>query len=111
VISKATAERFVWGGTCDGWHLARGEDLSVAQEVMPPGTSEERHYHARVRQFFFVLSGEATLELAGSVERLRAQEGLEVAPGLPHQMRNDSAEALEFLVISSGLSRNDRFPA
>ena len=35
---------------------------------MPPGTAETRHKHSRVRQFFYVLSGELTLEVKGVAE-------------------------------------------
>lgn len=96
---------------CDGWHLLKSEHLSVIHERMPPGTSEDRHLHKVVRQFFFVLSGEVTLELNGTAERLQPMEGLEVEPGLPHQICNHSNNEVEFLVISSGLARNDRYPA
>ena len=111
MVSKENAERFTWQEVCEGWHLARSEDLSVAQERMPPGTAEVRHYHSRVRQFFYVLSGALTLEVGGASEDLQAGEGLEVAPRVPHQARNDSGAPCEFLVVSSGLSREDRHPA
>jgi hypothetical protein len=34
-ISRETAEHYVWGGTCDGWHLVRSLELSIIQERMP----------------------------------------------------------------------------
>ncbi|MER3554396.1 MAG: cupin domain-containing protein [Meiothermus sp.] len=111
MVSKENAEHYVWKLVCDGWHLVRPGELSVILERMPPGTAEDRHLHRQVRQFFFVLSGEVSLELDGKVERLRAGEGLEVAPGLPHQMRNEPSSDVEFLLVSSGISREDRYPA
>jgi mannose-6-phosphate isomerase-like protein (cupin superfamily) len=75
---------------------------------MPAGTSEVRHFHTQARQFFFVLCGTATLEIAGRREVLRAHEGLEVPPEFPHQMFNESEEAVEFLVISQPASHSDR---
>lgn len=78
---------------------------------MPPGTNEARHRHERTHQFFFVLSGTATLEVSGRHEVLGPGQGLEVAPGVPHQMFNDSGQAVEFLVISSADTRQDRAPA
>jgi len=35
-------------------------------------------------------------------------EGIEIPPHQPHQMRNDSQEDVEFLVISQPNSRGDR---
>lgn len=106
--SKHSAEHYQWGTGCDGWHLLAGDDLSVIEERMPPGTSELRHRHARARQFFYVLEGEAVLELEGDVHRLLRGEGLHVPPGAAHQVRNDSAADVRFLVVSAPKSHGDR---
>ena len=108
LMSKATAKHYVWGKGCDGWHLVKTAELSVIHERMPAGTSEARHFHTRARQFFFVLSGTATLEIAGLREVLRVHEGLEVPPQVPHQMFNESEQAIEFLVVSQPASHGDR---
>ena len=84
MISKDKAEHHVWGEGCDGWHLVKSSGLSVIHERMPPGASEVRHFHRAARQFFFVLSGTATLEVGERMEVLRAHEGIEVPPGIPH---------------------------
>lgn len=55
------------GDGCDGWHLLRGEELSVIQERMPPKTSEVAHFHTRSRQFFYVISGTLSILLAGKL--------------------------------------------
>ena len=107
-MSKETAEHYIWGKGCDGWHLVKTAELSVIHERMPAGTSEARHLHKRARQFFFVLSGTATLEIAGVRAVLQTHEGLEVPAEVPHQMFNESDEALEFLVVSQPASHGDR---
>jgi mannose-6-phosphate isomerase-like protein (cupin superfamily) len=108
VISKDTAEHYTWGGGCDGWRLVERAELSVIHERMPPGAAEVWHHHQVARQFFFVLSGTATMEVSGEIYMLGAQQGIEIAPGLPHQMRNDSDADVEFLVISQPTTRGDR---
>lgn len=107
-ISKENAEHYIWGEQCDGWHLVKGQDLSVIHERMPPGTREVRHYHEKSRQFFFVLSGKAVLEVAGVRHELTRQEGVEVPPGVAHQMKNEGLDDVEFLVISQPTTRGDR---
>ena len=107
-VSIANAEHYVWGADCDGWHLLRGEDLSVIEERMPAMRYEQRHLHQRSRQFFYVVQGEAILELEGERHRLTAGQGLHVPPGAAHQMRNDSAAEVRFLVISAPRSHGDR---
>lgn len=108
MVSKRNAEHYTWGGTCDGWHLVKRGEVSVIHERMPPGTSEVRHYHERAWQFFFVLSGVATLEVGGEREELQAQEGREVPAGVAHQMMNRAEHDLEFVVISQPPSHGDR---
>lgn len=108
MIDMSRAEHYTWGAGCDGWHLVNQPGLSVIQERMPPGASEVRHYHQHARQFFYVLSGAATLEVNGTQERLMAGQGQEIAPTTPHQIFNESAEAVEFLVISQPPSHGDR---
>jgi len=108
MISKGNVEHYVWGPGCDGWHLLKSAELSVIHERMPPGTSEVRHYHRVARQFFFVLIGTAKMEFDGECETLRAHEGVEVPPGVSHQMLNESNHDVEFLVISQPPSHGDR---
>ncbi|MBB6096863.1 mannose-6-phosphate isomerase-like protein (cupin superfamily) [Deinobacterium chartae] len=108
MISRENAEHYTWGIDCDGWHLVRSADLSVIHERMPPGRAEQRHRHARSRQFFFVLRGVLTLELEGREHTLGAHQGLEVPPGAAHQAINRSDAAAEFLVVSQPRSHGDR---
>ncbi|MFN8095913.1 MAG: cupin domain-containing protein [Vicinamibacteria bacterium] len=106
--SLTSAEHYSWGDGCDGWHLVREPSLSVIRERMPPGTAEVRHRHRAARQFFLVVEGEAVLEAGGVEHALRAGEGLQIEPGVPHQMFNRSPRPVEFLVVSTPHSHGDR---
>jgi mannose-6-phosphate isomerase-like protein (cupin superfamily) len=107
-ISPTTASHYTWGEECDGWHLVRSPSLSVIQERMPPGTREQRHRHARARQFFFVLQGHLVLEVEGTHHALSQGIGLEIPPGFAHTAMNESAMDVSFLVISQPPSHGDR---
>ncbi|HWO96429.1 MAG TPA: cupin domain-containing protein [Bacillus sp. (in: firmicutes)] len=107
-ISKENALHYIWGETCDGWHLVKDEALSIIHERMPADTCEVRHYHEKSRQFFFMLTGCAMLEVNGEEVMLYPNEGVEVPPLVPHQMFNRSNEDIEFLVISQPNSKGDR---
>jgi mannose-6-phosphate isomerase-like protein (cupin superfamily) len=112
MVSKANAEHYTWGNTsgepCDGWHLVRSPELSVIEERMPAAASEVRHYHVRARQFFYVLSGELTIEMEGREWVLRGGEGVEVAPGQLHQVMNRGDADARMLVVSQPMSHGDR---
>lgn len=107
-VSAEAAEHYTWGEVCDGWHLVRSEGLSVIEERMPPGAEEQRHFHAKARQFFYVLEGELTMEVEGRPHALGVREGLEIGPGEKHQAKNESARGVRFLVISSPPAQGDR---
>lgn len=107
-ISKWNAPHYLWGTQCDGWHLIQQDEISIIHERMPSDTVEVMHYHQHSRQFFFVLQGIATMEVDGVVYQISPYEGIEVAPSVWHQMRNESHEAIEFLVISQPKSLGDR---
>ena len=111
MIDRNVAEHYLWGQGCDGWHLLKSPELSVIQERMPPGASEVRHLHQKSFQFFFILSGEATMEVDGKVERLHPGQGIEIPPLAPHQMMNRSEAVLEFLAVSCPPNHGDRTAA
>ena len=75
---------------------------------MPPGAIEVRHWHARARQFFYVLRGTLTLEVEGDTHVLPARSGIELPEGTAHQAINESDGEVEFLVISEPPSHGDR---
>ncbi len=110
-VSTGNAEHYRWGQGCDGWHLLAGDDLSVIEERMPPGTSESRHRHVHARQFFYVLDGELVLEVEGVTHRLQPGQGLHVPPGVAHQVRNDGDVDVRMMVISAPRSHGDRIAA
>lgn len=97
-----------WGDSCYSYDLVDGADLIVAQETMPPGTSEVRHAHARARQMFYVLKGALTIERAGEIFMLHAGDGLEIGPGTIHVVANKSPSPAEFLAIASPTTKGDR---
>ena len=107
-VSRASAPHYHRASVCDGWRLVTAPELSVIEERVPPGAAEKQHYHRRARQFFYVLSGEATLEIEGVEHKLAAGSGLEVPPGVRHKFANRAAAEVFFLVISSPATQDDR---
>lgn len=108
VKDASTGEHYRWGTASEGWHLLRRDDLSVIEERVPPGEREQRHYHNRSRQFFYILRGAAVIEMEGVRHALRERQGLEVPPGAAHQFRNESDADVVFLVVSAPKSHGDR---
>ncbi|MGA7722123.1 MAG: cupin domain-containing protein [Ignavibacteriaceae bacterium] len=111
VINTGNAEHYNWGNMCDGWHLLKREELSIIREKMPPGTSEVKHYHEKSLQFFFILSGEASMEVQDKRFSLHSFDGIEIPPLIAHKISNESNQELNFIVVSNPKSHGDRIPA
>jgi len=110
-VSLASAEHYRWGDGCEGWHLLQDPRLSVIRERVPPGKGEVRHFHSQAQQFFFILSGRASVDLEHRVVQLAQGEGLHVPAGTRHRFHNAADIAVEFLVISAPTTRADRTDA
>jgi len=108
VVDRSSAERYEWGGVSEGWRFLNSPDLSVIQERVPAGAGEVRHRHLKAHQFFFVLSGTATIEFEDGDVVFGAGQGVEVAPGLRHRFVNRSDHDVEFLTISAPTTKGDR---
>jgi mannose-6-phosphate isomerase-like protein (cupin superfamily) len=108
IVDRANTEHYLWGIGCDGWHLVKQDNLSVITERVPAGKSEQRHFHTYSWQFFYILTGEAVIEVDGERQILQAQQGIEIAPGVVHQFRNESSSEVTFLVVSAPKSHGDR---
>jgi mannose-6-phosphate isomerase-like protein (cupin superfamily) len=111
IVSIANAEHDYRHGNYDAWHLLKTGTLSVVQRWIPPHGAETNHYHEKAHQFFFILSGQGTLEIDNQRLLVRAHEGVSVPPKVPHTIRNETDVDLSFLVISSPTSLGDRIAA
>lgn len=107
-VDVPTAEHYKWGQGNDGWHMVKQQDMSVIQERMAPGNAEINHIHHKSRQFFYVLTGELTINVDGEDTVLKPGQGLEVEPKRAHQARNASDAPVDFLVMSTPPSHADR---
>ena len=101
-------KHYTWGEVCDGWNFVDEASLSVKQERMPPGTAEQRHYHRKAQQFFFILKGRARFEVEEETIDLNSGEGLHIAAGKKHRIINPAHEDLEFILCSQPSTTGDR---
>lgn len=108
IVNTKNSEHYKWGINSDGWHLLKTDDLSIIEERVPPGEEEERHYHCKANQFFYVLEGIATIEISGDLREVVAGSGIYIKAKEPHQLSNKSQKDLRFLVISQPKSHGDR---
>lgn len=109
IVSKYNAlKHYKWGADCNGWNLVDEESLSVKQEQMPAGASEQMHYHEMAQQFFFILKGTAFFEVEQTFSNVHAGEGIHIKAGAKHRIVNNGPEYLEFILCSQPATANDR---
>jgi mannose-6-phosphate isomerase-like protein (cupin superfamily) len=107
-VSKKEAEQYTWGKHCKSMVLHISENLSVKEEMMPAGASEQLHYHMAATQFFFVLKGVAIFYVAGKRIEVKEQEGLTIEKMEKHTVVNESNGTITFLVVSQPDTAGDR---
>ncbi len=91
VINLASQKPFT---TKDGSQIRSILDLSnapvknqsLAEAVLPEGGSTERHYHRRSEEFYFLLDGEADMEIDGEVRHVAEGDGILIPAGSWHQI-------------------------
>lgn len=100
--------QYTWGDDCYGWTFVDTDTLSIKQELMPPDTREQLHYHEFAEQFFFILKGRALLTIDGHEHMLKPHEGITVKPGQKHFISNKYDNDLEFILYTTPSAKNDR---
>lgn len=108
IVNTENTEHYQWGPGAEGWHLLKEETLSIIEEKVAPGGEEQCHIHQRARQFFYILSGTAHIEIDGIEYALKQGNGIHVPTKTPHRLKNKSKEDLRFLVVSQPKSHGDR---
>lgn len=108
IQSKHNSEHYIWGNSCDSWVLNDSDNLSVKLEKMPVGTAEKLHFHEKAEQVFYILKGVAILYINDEKFQVKSGESISIQPGLKHFISNESEDDIEFLVISSPSTHNDR---
>lgn len=107
-VNIQNAEYYKWGENCEGWHFLKRKDASVIKEKMPPATFEKMHYHEKSRQLFYILEGEASIQIGEELIDLFEGEAIEIEPRTPHQIRNNQNIPLEFILFSYPSTGGDR---
>jgi mannose-6-phosphate isomerase-like protein (cupin superfamily) len=112
IISIKSVEHYKRGGPhgrdCDGWHLVKTPDLSIIDELMPPGPSEIPAFAHSCPSVFYVLEGDLALEVEYHHFVHHSQEGIEISPGQRHQAMKGSRNAIRMIVTSQPPSHGDR---
>jgi len=84
----------------EAWMLHRFEDHELVRLHLAPGESMETHIN-EWRIIFFVLSGAGSLNVAGKLYELQAEQSIAVKAGLERSWSNTGESVLELLAIKT----------
>lgn len=95
--------------TTDGSTIRSLLDLSVApvanhslaEATLPAGGRTERHHHAVSEEMYYLLAGEALMEIDGEEKRVTAGDAILIPVGTRHQITNTGTGDLTFLCTCS----------
>lgn len=69
---------------------SNGRLLEMVSTWHPGNIKPPVHYHPNQREYFKVLEGELTANIAGNIQTFKASEGFEIEKGVVHSMWNAS---------------------
>jgi mannose-6-phosphate isomerase-like protein (cupin superfamily) len=77
--------------------LMHAANQSLAEATLSPGQQTERHYHAASEELYYVLEGEAEMEVDGERSAVVPGDAILIPPGAWHQITATSGSELRFL--------------
>jgi len=73
------------------------EKQSLAEAELPPDGVTQRHYHRKSEELYFILEGQATMEIDGETRKVAQGDGILIPAGTWHQIHASQDSPLRFL--------------
>lgn len=70
---------------------------SLAEATLPPGAQTQAHRHPNTEELYYLLSGRGLMAIEGEFRDVSPGDGIAIAPGARHQIRNAGDTDLVFL--------------
>lgn len=70
---------------------------SLAEARLPPGGSTQPHYHPLTEEIYYILQGQALMQIGTDRQTVGPGDALAIPPGAKHQITNTGGETLVFL--------------
>jgi mannose-6-phosphate isomerase-like protein (cupin superfamily) len=70
---------------------------SLAEARLPPGASTTAHRHHRTEEIYYILEGQAEMDVAGEKRHVGPGDAIAILPGQRHQITNTGRGVLTFL--------------
>ena len=91
-------------------HLGDTKNHGLAEAIIPPGKSSEKHFHKKTEETYYILSGTGRIIIDEKTHTLNTGDLCLIMPGETHQMFNDNDVDVVFLAISApAWDKDDEF--
>ena len=76
------------------------QNQSLAEATLPAKGSTQRHYHKKSEEFYYLLEGEAQMEIDGVTKKMSSGDAVLIPAGAWHQITaNEDGKISEFKVM------------
>lgn len=104
-VSLAETEVERLPGKTHHWYLKPGmvtdANLMFVRAYLPPGEAHQFHYHPKMEEILYVLSGTSEQWVEREKRIMKPGDSLYLPPGIIHGTYNCGPDTLEFLAILS----------
>jgi len=105
IVSFAEAEVERLPGKTHFWHckpgMAPDTNLMFVRAQLPPGEAHRFHYHPKMEEILYILSGAAEQWIEKEKRIMKAGDSIYLPAGIVHGTYNVGAELLDFLAVLS----------
>ncbi|HUL51282.1 MAG TPA: cupin domain-containing protein [Candidatus Nitrosotalea sp.] len=104
-VSRAEAEIEQLPGKTHHWYvrpdMVSDSNLMFVRAILPPGEAHRFHYHPKMEEILYVLSGTAEQWVERDRRSMKPGDSLYLPSGIIHGTYNAGNEPLEFLAVLS----------
>jgi quercetin dioxygenase-like cupin family protein len=105
IVSFAEAEVERLPGKTHFWHCKPGmvadTNLMFVRAQLPPGEAHQFHFHPKMEEILYILSGTAEQWIEKEMRIMKAGDAIYLPVGMVHGTYNIGAETLDFLAVLS----------
>jgi quercetin dioxygenase-like cupin family protein len=93
------------------WHCKPGmvadTDLMFVRAQLPPGEAHKFHYHPKMEEILYILSGTAEQWIEKEKRIMKAGDAIFLPAGMIHGTYNTGSDTLDFLAVLSPAKTGD----
>lgn len=80
---------------------------SLAEARLPPGRSTQGHHHVRSEEIYYILDGDAIMQVGEEKREVGPGDAIAIPPGAYHQITNIGNTVLRFLCCCAPCYEHD----